>query len=129
MSTQSVEIKSHYTTLQDVFDRIWFCFAIQKNNLAKNGMSECSYDAMPNKDNRCGCAIGCLFQEYQRPRLVGSVKNAIRDKNLNFAPILHHNASVMEELQMRHDSSTTRAGFVIKLRDFALRYKLVIPKE
>lgn len=129
MMTSPVEIKSHYTSLQEVFDRIWYCFAVEKNELAKkpNGIS-CSYTELPHYDNRCGCAIGCLFQPSDRPGLErhGPVGPNIKQRVKKFAPILDLSSEDLGELQARHDSATDRLHFVDRLRSFAADHKLTL---
>ena len=131
-----------YKTRQEMFDRVWQCFVVDKQPQCKPNVGPCSY--VPINNNTVGCAVGCLleheeqkrFQEYNwsvSSMLTGNMgyqsdshKNDLA-KSLFLKNFNREDVEFLDDCQSAHDSNFEY--FKESLREIAIDYRLIIPEN
>jgi hypothetical protein len=121
--------QTKYTTKQQIFDKVWQHFVVNKNPKSVNEHTHCVYSSPEG-----GCAIGCLIDNDALKKEFDAQTNhtsiySIRDRfNIELSDYIDPSIKTrfLDSLQTIHDSYFD--SFEENMRALAAKYNLKVPK-
>ncbi len=125
-------------TNQEVFNKVWKFFIVDKNPQAKQADGRCIYGEVGGKQ----CAIGCLLplsraielEVISRERTSGGAAFSGLVKHADFAELFPELTEIdpafADDIQKEHDKNSTdfRNEIIERLENLAPMYSLTIPQ-